>query len=242
MLTARLNRLGLRAGDWALDLGCGEGRHSHGIHMLGGINVVGLDLDLPSVMKAREGVSMLPERAPDKDAATSFIVGDAFKLPFADGTFQAIICSEVLEHLPQYEGAIAEMRRVLKPDGFLCVTVPHQWPEKLCWKLAPPPNGYPFQPGGHIRIFDDTDLRYTVEMEGFRFRGKHHAHGLHAPYWWLKCHFWDRQDDHPWIKSYHKFLVWDIMEQPRLTRILETITAPIMGKSVALYFGPKRPS
>ena len=242
MLTARLKRLGLRPGDWVLDLGCGEGRHSHGVHMLGGINVVGLDLDLPSITKARDGVSFLPERSVADDAATSFIVGDAFRLPFADGQFQAVICSEVLEHLPTYEAAIDEMRRVLTPNGQLCVTVPHQWPEKLCWRLAPPPDGYPFQPGGHIRIFDDTDLRFTVEMAGFNYRGKHHAHGLHSPYWWLKCLFWERQDDHPLIKAYHRLLVWDIMKRPLLTRILEAVTAPFMGKSVALYFGPRKAS
>ena len=237
MLTAQFKRLDLKPGDWVLDMGCGEGRHSHGVHMLGGINIVGLDLDLPSVQKARDGVFLLPERKVEEEAVTSFLVGNAFKLPFADNTFDALVCSEVLEHLPSYEDAIAEMRRVVKPEGRLCVTVPHRWPEVLCWKLAPPSrNGYPFQPGGHIRIFEDTDLRFQVERKGFSYKGKHHAHGLHSPYWWLKCAFWERRDDHPLIKAYHKFLVWDLMKRPWLSRTLDAIISPFMGKSLVLYF------
>ena len=128
------------------------------------------------------------------------------------------------------------MRRVLKPDGRLCITVPHAWPERLCWQLAPPPEGYPFQPGGHIRIFDQTDLRYSVEQHGFRLTRRHPAHGIHTPYWWLKCGFWDRREDHPLIKAYHDFLVWDLMKRPWLSRGLDAVLSPFMGKSLVMYF------
>ena len=235
MLTARMDLLNLSPDDWVLDLGCGEGRHVHGVHMENKANVVGLDIDLPSLKKAIEGVEFLEE---NPNNATSFIAGSAYQLPFDDNTFDAIVCSEVLEHLDRYEDVLLEIRRVLKPDGRLCLSVPHAWPEKICWKLAPPPDGYPYQPGGHIRIFDDTHLRFEVERLGFKRTHKHHAHGLHPPLWWLKCMFWDRQDDHPLIKAYHSFLVWDIMKRPLLTRILEAVTAPFMGKSVVLYFSP----
>ncbi len=159
-----------------LDLGCGEGRHVHGLHMHGWLDVVGVDMDEPSLQKAREGLAMLPERDAHDPHTTGFSVGDAAALAYEDDSFDAIICSEVLEHLPDYNAALAEMRRVLKPDGRLCITVPHAWPERLCWQLAPPPEGYPFQPGGHIRIFDQTDLRYSVEQHGFQMTRRHHAH------------------------------------------------------------------
>ena len=239
MLTVRLKRLGLKPGDWVLDLGCGEGRHCHGVHMLGGINVVGVDLSEASVRKAGEGVLMLPERPAEVVAATGFLVGDAFHLPFAPDTFDAVICSEVLEHIDHYRDVLAEIRRVLKPEGRLSVTVPHGWPERMCWRLAPAPNGYPFEPGGHIRIFDDLSLRVVITQTGFTYRGKHHAHGLHSPYWWLKCAVWERRDDHPLVKLYHRFLVWDILKRPLFTRALDALTSPFMGKSVALYFGPE---
>lgn len=240
MLTARLGQLRLRPGARILDLGCGEGRHVHGFHMRGDVDVVGLDLDLPSLLKARDGLIWLKTKGLAEVGSTrpltGFLAGDATRLPFGDDTFDAVICSEVLEHLPDYHAALAEMRRVLKPQGRLCITVPHGWPERLCWRLAPPPDGYPYQPGGHIRIFDEVDLRCSVERHGFRLAGRHHAHGLHSPYWWLKCLFWNRADEHPLVRAYHRFLVWDLMKRPLVTRILEAVTAPVMGKSLVMYF------
>ena len=239
MLTVETNRLGLRPGDWVLDLGCGEGRHCHGVHLEDGVNVVGLDMDEPSLRKAMAGVFELPP--PEHPGACAFLKGDAYRLPFADGTFDAVICSEVLEHLDDYPAALAEIRRVLKSGGVFAPTVPRAWPETLCWKLAPGEGGYADQPGGHVRIFQEDTLRREIERLGYRFLGQHYAHGLHSPYWWLKCAFWSRQDDHPLIKAYHRFLVWDLMEKPALTRGLEAVAAPLMGKSVAFYFRKAAP-
>jgi SAM-dependent methyltransferase len=234
MLTVRLAKLGLEAGDWVLDLGCGEGRHVHGLHMLDGVNVVGLDLDIPSLIKGREGMNFLPTDS--GVALTAFVSGDAYRLPFPDGAFDAVICSEVLEHLIDYEQALAEIARVLKPGGRFAPTVPTAWPERLCWMLAPGEGGYADQPGGHVRIFKEAALRQTIVGRGFAYGGKHHAHALHAPYWWLKCALWKRRDDHPLVRLYHRFLVWDLMEKPAFTRVLDAITSPFMGKSLALYF------
>jgi len=232
MLTVQLERLNLRPGDWVLDLGCGEGRHVHGVHVLGGVNIVGLDLDLPSLTKAREGLAMLPASS----GATQFLTGDAYRLPFGNQTFDAVICSEVLEHLETYDLALAEINRVLKPEGQFVPTVPRAWPERICWALAPGQGGYGDQPGGHIRIFDEAELRQKVRSSGFAYRGRHFAHALHSPYWWLKTAFWARRDDHPLVRIYHRFLVWDLMQRPWLTRSLERLLDPVMGKSLALYF------
>ena len=236
MLTARFRHLQLERGQRVLDLGCGEGRHAHGLHMLGGLDIVGVDLDEASLQKARDGLASLPPRAADDPHGTRFLRGDATRLDFDDDAFEAVICSEVLEHLPDYDAALVEIRRVLRPGGRLCITVPHAWPERVCWRLAPPPDGYPFQPGGHIRIFDEVDLRYSIERHGFRLVRRHHAHGIHSPYWWLKCALWSRREDHPLITAYHRFLVWDLMKKPWLTRGLDAVLSPFMGKSLVLYF------
>jgi SAM-dependent methyltransferase len=232
VLTVRLGRLGLTPGQRVLDLGCGEGRHVHGVHGLDGVHVVGVDLDETSLAKARAGLETLPPAS----GATLLLKGDALKLPFTDASFDAVICSEVLEHLLGYPLALAEISRVIKPGGHFVATVPRAWPERICWTLAPGAGGYADQPGGHVRIFDQAELRAAIAQEGFAYRGLHHAHALHSPYWWLKTAFWSRRDDHPLVRLYHRFLVWDLMKRPWFTRILERSLDPVLGKSVALYF------
>ncbi|HSZ53044.1 MAG TPA: methyltransferase domain-containing protein [Caulobacteraceae bacterium] len=232
MLTVRLERLALAPGERVLDLGCGEGRHVHAFHLAPGVQTVGLDADAPSLAKAAEGLEMLGPG----DGRTLFIRGDAYRLPFDERAFDVVVCCEVLEHLPDVDAALEEIDRVLKPGGRLAVSVPRAWPERICWSLAPGPGGYADQPGGHVRIFEARALRRTIAGLGFAWRGGHHAHALHSPFWWLKTAFWARRDDHPFVCAYHRFLVWDLMRRPRITRALERLLDPLMGKSVVLYF------
>lgn len=55
------------------------------------------------------------------------VVGSALALPFGDATFDAAICTEVLEHVPEPEQALRNIARVLRPGGRLYVTVPMSW-------------------------------------------------------------------------------------------------------------------
>jgi hypothetical protein len=52
----------------------------------------------------------------------------------------------------------------------------------------------------------------------------------------MKCAWWDKQDDSKLIQAYHKLLVWDMMDQPWITRTSEKWLNPVMGKSVVMYF------
>jgi len=232
MLTARIEALGLGKGDRLLDIGCGEGRHCHGVQLLTQAQAIGVDLDEASLALARERAADLGGKGP----VAEFRTADASALPFDDGSFDAAICSEVLEHVPDMAALVSEAARVLKPGAIYAVTVPRAWPERICWKLASGPGGYSDQPGGHIRIIDPRELRTMVEQAGFTFLSSHHAHALHTPFWWLKTAFWDRRDDHPLVRAWHRLLVWDMMEAPWLTRGLERILDPVMGKSLAMYF------
>jgi SAM-dependent methyltransferase len=232
MLTVRLDRLGLAPGCSVLDLGCGEGRHVHAFHLAPGVETIGLDADDPSLAKAAEGLRMLGAGG----GGTLLVRGDAYRLPFGDGAFDVVVCCEVLEHLPDVGAAVEEIDRVLRPGGRLAVSVPRAWPERICWRLAPGPGGYADQPGGHVRIFEAKALRRTIAGRGFTWRGGHYAHALHSPFWWLKTAFWSRRDDHPLVRAYHRFLVWDLMRRPWITRALERLLDPLMGKSLVLYF------
>lgn len=232
MLTVRFDRLKLRPGARVLDLGCGEGRHVHGLYLLTESQAIGLDPDDASLRIARAGLDTLPPGT----GSAKFIDGSAYALPLADASLDAVICSEVLEHLDDYPAALAEIARVLKPGGVFAATVPRAWPERICWRFAPGPGGYADQPGGHVRIFDEAVLRGAVVDAGFGYRSRHFAHALHSPYWWLKTALWGRRDDHPLVRAYHRLLVWDLLKRPWLTRTVERALNPIMGKSVALYF------
>ena len=237
MQTIDLNVLDLKEGDRALDLGCGEGRHLHAMYYHANCHadchVIGLDLDIGNIEKTRAGFASFPDLDPHTGRAFGLAVGTALALPFADATFDKIICSEVLEHIPDYRGVLAEMNRVLKPRGTLAISVPRYGPERICWALS---SDYRNEPGGHIRIFRTSALKRAAAAHGFQCFRRHWAHGLHSPYWWLKCALGVKRTDARLVALYHRFLVWDMMQRPRLTRILEAITAPLMGKSLVLYF------
>jgi hypothetical protein len=68
------------------------------------------------------------------------------------------------------------------------------------------------------------------------FEGKDYAHGLHSPYWWIKCAVGVTNDDHPFAKAYHRLLVWEIMEQPKVLQLAGKVLDPLIGKSMVLYF------
>ena len=63
----------------------------------------------------------------------------------------------------------------------------------------------------------------------------HRAHGLHAPFWWLKCLVGPARSDHPLVQLYHRLLVWDMMKKPKATHVLERLLNPVMGKSLVIY-------
>ena len=126
--------------------------------------------------------------------------GDATALPFADECFDAVITSEVLEHIPDDVGALAELRRVLRRGGVLAVTVPSWLPEKINWMLSDEYHA-PAAVGGHVRIYSATELKAKLRAAGLDVAGSHHAHALHSPYWWLKCAVGVDDDDHPLVRQ-----------------------------------------
>ena len=233
MLTVDFDRLGIGHGTKVIDVGCGAGRHSFEAYRRGA-DVVAFDQDateLGNVDTMFRAMADSGEAPPSAQAKT--VVGDALALPYSDRTFDCVIASEILEHVPADNTVIDELIRVLKVGGTLAVTVPRWLPERLCWLLS---DDYHSNEGGHIRIYRANRLRAKIAGRGMTFTHGHHSHALHAPFWWLKCLVGVDNSEHPAVTAYHKMLVWDMMQRPRLTRLAESTLNPLIGKSVALYF------
>jgi SAM-dependent methyltransferase len=234
MLTVDYDRLGLRAGDRLLDLGCGFGRHAYEALRLGA-DVVACDLSNPELAEVQALMVAMAEAGEIAPGITAgCVIGDATRLPFPDASFDHLIASEVMEHIHDDEGALAELHRVLRPGGTLAITVPAWLPETICWKLSSEYHA-PFVAGGHVRIYTEGELRRKVRGAGLRPGAAHHAHALHSPYWWLRCAVGPTKDDHPIIQPYKKLLEWDITRAPAITRLAERLLNPVLGKSLVLY-------
>lgn len=231
MLTVDFSWFPMQAGGRCLDVGCGEGRHSLAAYLKPGIDVVGVDLSYADLQTARARIADM--EAFDPQGCINFLQGDATCLPFPDASFECVICSEVLEHIPNFLSVVDELVRVLKPGGRLCVTVPRAWPEQICWWLS---REYYHTPGGHIRIFNRRFLRREISRHGLHCYHEHGAHALHAPYWWLRCLLWREGEQHWLVNTYHKLLVWDLFKRPWITRWFDTLCNPWLGKSVVMYF------
>jgi ubiquinone/menaquinone biosynthesis C-methylase UbiE len=234
MLTVDYDRLGLRAGDLVLDLGCGFGRHAYEAFRRGA-RVVACDLSHAELTQVRNTFQVMVDHGevgPEGLAATS--CGDATRLPFPDGTFDRIIASEVMEHIADDIAALDELTRVLRPGGVLAVTIPSWLPELVCWKLSSQYHA-PFVEGGHVRIYTEAEMRAKMRGAGLTPGASHLEHGLHTPYWWLKCAVGPTNDDHPLARAYHKLLVWDIQHNPLATRLADRVLSPVLGKSLVVY-------
>lgn len=240
MLTVRYGWLGLRPGDLVLDLGCGAGRHAFEAARRGA-HVVAFDYDRAELKDVAALFAAMDSAGELSGGGSGTALnGDARRLPLASGTFDRIIAAEVLEHIVEDEAAITELARVLKPGGTLAVTVPAGLAERVCWALSDEYHA-PFVDGGHVRIYSEPGLRRRLRAAGLRPGAAHHAHALHTPYWWLKCAVGVTDDDHPLVRAYHRVLVWDIMRAPRVTRWVDRLANPLLGKSIVVYAGKPDP-
>ncbi|WP_218822637.1 hypothetical protein, partial [Staphylococcus aureus] len=84
--------------------------------------------------------------------------------------------------------------------------------------------------------YTDAELIDKVTRAGVEYDGKDYAHGLHSPYWWIKCAVGVDNDDHPLAKAYHQVLVWAIVKQPKVLQWAGKVLDPLIGKSLVLYF------
>ncbi len=159
--------LAIAPGDRVLDAGCGRGFYLNFLSALfPEADVVGIELDRPLLPVAR---SVVP--------AARLTNADLYHLPFADASFDKIIFSEVIEHVPDDAAALGELYRVLAPGGVLALTTPNaDYP--LAWdpinKLLEATLDTHIQTGplagiwaNHVRLYTLEELARLVSDAGF---------------------------------------------------------------------------
>jgi SAM-dependent methyltransferase len=227
-----MDEVGVRPGEWVLDLGCGFGRHAFEVARRGA-HVVALDASEEEVRSTHAMFQAMRDAAEiDSRTVTASVRADATALPFPDHAFDRVICSEMLEHVRDDQRVLNEIARVTRPGGRVALTVPRWFPELVNWALS---DAYHEVEGGHVRIYRRSALDGRVRSAGLLPVTRHHSHALHTPYWWLKCLVGVSRENHLLVRAYHRVLVWDIMKRPRTTRYAETLLNPVLGKSWVLY-------
>jgi len=233
VITIDFERLPMKPGIKVLDIGSGPGRHTAGVYGYENVKAVGADLSFADLTLAKDRLEMHDKLGFSGGGSWDLVTSDITKLPFVDESFDIVICSEVMEHIPDHNKAASEILRVLKKKGTLAVSVPRMWPEKICWALS---DDYFNANQGHVRIYRKNQLKKIFTDKGCKFLSYHFAHSLHSPYWWLKCLIGPTKEDNRYVNLYKKFLEWDILEKPLLTKCLDKLLNPVCGKSVVLYF------
>jgi SAM-dependent methyltransferase len=130
---------GLAQGRRVLDAGCGTAYGTEILARAGAVEAVGVD-------RAGDILDAVRERMPE---TASLQAADLLELPFDDGSFDLVVCFEVLEHLEDPEAAIAELARVLAPDGVLAVSSPNR-------ERFPPGNPH------HLHEYVPAELRDSL--------------------------------------------------------------------------------
>jgi SAM-dependent methyltransferase len=145
-----------------LDVGCAFGYGTAALKGRGDAPpwVVGIERDEGHIRHAGASYPWLP-----------LLRGDALNLPFGDGTVDAVVMLDIVEHIADPAAALAEARRVLRPGGSLVVSVPHKGPMtpldpnnayealRRRWPSWPPLDSYDESESGTHRHFTIGEIR-----------------------------------------------------------------------------------
>ena len=166
-------------GKSALDLACGTGDISFALAERGA-SVLGLDITRRMVEIAAAKGAPGPER---RVPSPRFVVGDMMTLPFGDAQFDVVTTGYGLRNVPELSGAIAEIHRVLRPDGLL-LSLDFNRPENplvrgvylfyltvvgsvLGWLLHRDPDTYRYIPQSIIRYPGAPAVTGMMRRHGF---------------------------------------------------------------------------
>jgi SAM-dependent methyltransferase len=217
-----------------LDLGAGDGRHTVEASRWP-CHVVAVEIDPNLLRLARAYV-------PREDGAgagghthrgkADFILADAEHLPFKGAAFDKVLCTEVLEHIPDDKAGIRELYRVAKPGSQVAVSVPRAWPERVNWTLS---WEYWHTPGGHVRIYRPGEMAGYLGAHGFDVQFTRYRHAFQAFYWFLRCTFGKDNERSLVPHTVWRFINWYHNTRPSLLERIEAVANLVAGKDMIIY-------
>jgi SAM-dependent methyltransferase len=170
-----LRLLGLADGARVLDLGCARGEQSI-LLAEHGFEVVGADND-PALLE-----TFLETAAARGVRVTAWHLDIQRGLPERE-TFDGVVCTEVLEHVPDYRRAMNEIAQALKPGGRACISVPTAGPELLYRRLHPRYAEY----STHVNVFRRRRLLAELRRAGLLVERTEARNFEWSVFWLLHC-------------------------------------------------------
>ena len=228
METFNFNLLNLKKIKKVIDVGCGNGRHLKSLGFkLTDSEIIGIDQSASEITKLNKEFN---ESVCKNGNAYKFITGDIRDMDVPDNSQDLVVCSEVLEHVPNFEAVLEECYRILKPGSVMLISVPSYFPESLCWKYS---KKYMQTPGGHIRIFKKNFLKERFKALNLKLFKHHREHALHSIYWIIRAR--NNMEENNFLKSFHNLLVRQMFGQAKFSFALEKLLNPFFGKSECFY-------
>lgn len=148
----------VKAGEWVLDVGCGEGRFAAELHAAGA-KVLGVEIASEPLRRARE-------RHPELDLR---LIEEEREWDLEDSSFDTVWAGEVIEHVRDTAAWLNQVRRVLRSGGLLLISTPaHTLPTRLALALSARAFERHFDPrSDHLRFYTPRSLRDLLEDFGF---------------------------------------------------------------------------
>ena len=231
----------LQPRDVVLDLGSGNGRHTIEACQWP-IRLISVDVDMEELRKSRyylrapDGASPYHQYAKQLKEGipgwADFIAADAQHLPFRDGAFDKVLCTEVLEHIPDDKQGIQELYRVAKSGADVAVSVPRYWPERAFWTLS---WDYWHSPGGHVRVYRPGQMARYLREQGFELHVTRYRHAFQAIFWFLRCTFGTKNERKLLPHTMFRFINWYHSTRPKLLEWIEAVANLVIGKDMILY-------
>ena len=230
LLTVDFGLLRHAPNDRILDVGCGTGRH-----VVEACRrpccVVGVDCD-PDELRFCKGYLYCLICDGEMRAKANLLLGDGDRLPFADGSFDRVICTEVLEHVPDDARVVRELARVLRPGGTMAVSVPAYAAETLYWRLLSL-RGLSMEE--HVRVYSGRRLSALLKGEGLLPFARRRRHSLESLYWLLAFALGEGAPESRISSAWEDFVERKTQEDSRALRFVERIGDRVLPKSLVIY-------